>query len=150
MKVCVIYDTKKGSTEMIANWMRESIERKAEVRMMHVTKVDSLKDCDLVVIGSPIYYERPLKSVLKFLEQRQNELKGKKVAVFVVCMAGIFGHAGKTYAEKRYVGALIKRVPGKIIGTAIIRGWIRKPDFSQKVVVQKWIKELLKNLEVKS
>ncbi|NJE08555.1 hypothetical protein E3E31_08470 [Thermococcus sp. M39] len=150
MKACIIYDTKKGSTEMIANWMRESIERKAEVRMMRVNEVDSLKDCDLVVIGSPIYYERPLKGVLKFLEQNQDELRDKKIAVFVVCLAEIFGHVGKSYAKKRYVGDLIKRVPGKVIGTAVIRGWIRKPDFSQKAVVQKWIRELLKNLEVKS
>ena len=144
MKVCIVYDTRRGSTEMIANWMKEAIGDKAEAIVMHVNKVNDLKDCDLIVIGSPIYYERPLKSVLKFLEQHQDELRNKKVAVFVVCIAEIFGHAGKTYAEKRYVGALIKRVPGNIIGTAIVKGWIRKPDFSQKAVVQKWINELLK------
>ncbi|ADT84303.1 flavodoxin domain-containing protein [Thermococcus barophilus] len=150
MKVCIVYDTKRGSTGIIASWMGEAIKDVCDVRVMHIGEVNTLKDCDLIVIGSPIYYERPLKSVLEFLEQHQDELRNKKVAVFVVCIAEIFGHAGKAYAEKRYVGALIKRVPGKVIETAVIKGWIRKPNFSQKVVVQNWIKELLKNLEIKS
>ncbi|AIF70269.1 hypothetical protein PAP_09465 [Palaeococcus pacificus DY20341] len=142
-RICIVYDTKRGSTEMIVKWMEEAIKGKAEVKVMRVSEVDSLRGCNLVVIGSPIYYERPLKSVLKFLEEHRDELRDKKVAVFVVCLAELFGHFTKGYIEKYYLGPILKKVPAKVVKAGIMRGWLAKPDFNQKENIQKWINDVL-------
>jgi len=123
--------------------MEESVKGKAEVKVMRMSEVKSLENCGLVVIGSSIYYERPLKSVLKFLEEHRDELRGKKVAVFVVCLAELFGHFTKGYIEKHYLGPILKRVPEKVVKAGIMRGWPAKPDFNQKENVQKWINDVL-------
>jgi|Deesub1362B_J571_1020462.scaffolds.fasta_scaffold00031_32 menaquinone-dependent protoporphyrinogen oxidase len=141
--ICIIYDTKRGSTRQIVEWMGEAVKDR-EVKIMQVNEVKNLDKCNLVVIGSPIYYERPLKSVLRFLELNEEELRNKKIAVFIVCIAEIFGNIGREYAQKRYVGALLKRISGDVIKTGIIKGWFKNPDFSQKENAQKWIREVIK------
>ncbi|NJE13152.1 flavodoxin domain-containing protein [Thermococcus sp. LS2] len=60
MRVYIIYDTKRGSTEMIVKWMSDAIKDEADVRLMRVFEVDSLEECDFIIVRSPIYYERPL------------------------------------------------------------------------------------------
>ncbi len=41
---------------------------------------------DLIVIGSPIYEEHPLPSVVNFLVANRDRLSDKDVALFVVCV----------------------------------------------------------------
>lgn len=144
MKILITYDTKRGSTETIAGWMKEALEGKAEATVCRATENPSVEDFDLIIAGSPIYYERPLKSVVEFLKNNRESLKDKKVAIFVVCIAQLFGKPGKTYAEKNYLKSLTKLSPQEPISTLTVKGWLKKPALSQKPKIQKWILSLLK------
>ncbi len=61
MKACIIYDTIRGSTLYFAKWIKDELEKSGiETDVKKVNEVDSF-NYDLFIIGSPIYWERPLK-----------------------------------------------------------------------------------------
>ena len=77
MKVCIIYDTKRGSTTYFAKWIKEGFEEiKADldVDVKRVNEVENF-DYELFVIGSPIYWERPLKTLSIFFHPIAIDLK---------------------------------------------------------------------------
>lgn len=126
--------------------MREAVEGEARVRVLRVGEVDRLDECGLIVIGSPIYYERPLKSILEFLEKRRDELRDREVAVFIVCIANLFSRLAGGIVERveeYYIRQITGRIPGRIVKTGVIKGWLLKPDPKQKIRAQKWIREVL-------
>ena len=81
MRVLIAYDTKYGTTKTIAQWVAEGIGVDCDIK--NVSEIESC-DYDLIVIGSPIYTDEPLKSVSTFLKDKCDELKEKKVALFIV------------------------------------------------------------------
>jgi menaquinone-dependent protoporphyrinogen oxidase len=68
-------------------------------------------DYDLIVVGTPIYEERPMKSVRDFL--RREDLRNKRVALFVVCFAGVFGM--RNFMVRRYLEELRRLCAGTVI-----------------------------------
>jgi hypothetical protein len=66
---------------------------------------------DLIVAGSPIYGERPLESVLRFL--RRDDMRGHNIALFVVCYAGVFGM--RNFMVRRYLDELQAACRGHVI-----------------------------------
>ncbi len=78
----LVYDTKYGSTEVIARWISEEM---GDIVVKKCSEVESIDDYSFVVIGSPDYDDKPLKSVSEFIEKFRDELKEKKIAIFVVC-----------------------------------------------------------------
>lgn len=106
MKTLIVYDSKHGSTEKICNWIKEGI---GDADICKVNNVSSL-NYDLILVGSPIYFGKPLKSVTSFLENKRDELVDKKIIPFVVCL----------WNGKKYLSKLKKFIPniedGKIFG----------------------------------
>ncbi|NJE85175.1 hypothetical protein E3E23_04945 [Thermococcus sp. CX2] len=143
VRVCIIYDTKRGSTEKVAHWMAEAIRDVAEVKVARVTESPNVDDCDLVVIGAPIYYERPLPSVIEFIRSR-NGFDGKGVAVFILCIADKFGKLGKKYTEARYMRLMTEPIKGEIIAKRVFDGWILRENIDLRPLVQDWIKRVLR------
>ena len=78
----LVYDTKYGSTEVIARWISEGMKN---IEVKRASEVESINDYQLIIIGSPDYDDKPLKSISEFIEKFNNELKQKKIAIFVVC-----------------------------------------------------------------
>jgi menaquinone-dependent protoporphyrinogen oxidase len=78
----LVYDTKYGSTGIIAGWISEEMK---DIEVKKASEVTSIKDYSLIVIGSPDYDDKPLESISKFIEKFKEELKQKKIAIFVVC-----------------------------------------------------------------
>jgi len=68
MAICIIYDTRRGSTAKIVEWIVEALRHSGCGAITSRVNQALPTDCDLVMIGAPIYYERPLGSVLRFLE----------------------------------------------------------------------------------
>jgi menaquinone-dependent protoporphyrinogen IX oxidase len=81
MRALIAYDTKYGTTKTIAQWLAEGLG--VDCAIKNVSEVEHC-DYDLIVIGSPIYTDEPLKSVVTFLDDNCEELKEKNVALFVV------------------------------------------------------------------
>jgi len=143
MRICIIYDTKRGSTTFFANWLRETFQEAGI--SADVKKAAELEnfDYDLFIVGSPIYYEKPLKSIVNFLSANEEILQTKKLAVFVVCMAQLFGKTTKKYIKNRYLKSLEKKVSGTLLGKIAFRGWLKKPNYNEKKNVENWAKYLI-------
>jgi len=145
MKVCIIYDTKRGSTRQIARWMMEELEDLDNVKaeMKKPSEISGFGH-DLFIIGSPIYWEKPMKSVVDFLSSNQNNFKDKKVAIFVVCIAEIFGKGTEKYIKNHYLKPLEEKVSGSLIKSKNFKGWMRKPDCKQEKNVKEWTRGVIK------
>ncbi|MDK2782703.1 MAG: menaquinone-dependent protoporphyrinogen oxidase [Thermococcaceae archaeon] len=143
MRVCILYDSKHGTTEKVARAIKEAIEGYASVEAYKVHEITTLEDCELVIVGAPIYYERPLRSVLEFLEEHSDELKKKKVAIFVVCFAVAFGSFVRWHIQNYYIKPLKERIPGEIVGTLVLRGGIGNIGEGEIEKAKRWALKLL-------
>lgn len=94
MKISVIYDSKFGNTQKIAETIKDILEKKDEVKVIRVTdaKIEDINDADFVVIGSPThggYVSEATKVLLNLIPK--DSLKGKRIAVFDTSFA-MYGH----------------------------------------------------------
>lgn len=94
MKISVIYDSKFGNTQKIAETIKEILEKKNEVNVIRVTeaKIKDINSADLVVIGSPTHggnVSEATKVLLNMIPK--DSLKGKKVSAFDTSFA-LYGH----------------------------------------------------------
>ena len=78
----LVYDTKYGSTEIIARWISEEVKY---IEVKKPSEVKSIDEYSLIIIGSPDYDDEPLDSIKEFMGKFKDELKNKKIATFVVC-----------------------------------------------------------------
>lgn len=101
-RILIVYDTKGGSTGEIVQWIRDgAVSQGARVDIRSPGTVTSL-DYDLIVVGTPIYNDRPMRSVFHFL--MAGSLRKKPVALFIVCFAGIFGM--RNFMVRKYLDDL--------------------------------------------
>ncbi len=122
-RVLIIYDTRYGSTKTIAEWIAEgaaSIGHVA-VAVQNVAEADP-RDFDFIVIGSPIYEEHPLPSVVNFLAANRDHLNDKDVALFVVCVD--YGEVPKEELVHRYVADLQARAAGRVRAIEVFGGYL--------------------------
>ena len=80
MKIGIIYKSvHHGNTKRIAKVMADSLD--ADLLDLKDVKVDVVKDYDLIGFGSGIYYSKPHKELMKFVESLNN-VEDKKAFVF--------------------------------------------------------------------
>ncbi len=94
-KVIIIYDTRSGSTGMMAKAVEEGMKQAGgEVlsKRSVSAKADDLADIDAVVLGAPTYHHDLIGSMKTFLfEMEKADLKGKAGAAF-----GSYGWSGES------------------------------------------------------
>ncbi len=146
MRVCIVYESLRGSTGKVAKAMAEAVSERAEVRVVRASENPDVEDCDLVIVGTPIYYERPLPEVREFLLSK-NGLEGKPVAVFILCIADRFGKLGKRYTERRYLRMMTENIGGRIIAIKVLNGWILNENQKTVEGARDWIKRVLDAFE---
>lgn len=78
MKVLVVYFSRSGNTQKIAEAIFGEIESEKEIKK--IDEIDNLEEYDLVYAGFPIEGFGAPKNVKRFLE---NNCGGKKVALFI-------------------------------------------------------------------
>jgi len=140
VKAIIIYDSRRsrGATAQIVQAIAQTLGRygiQAEAAKPSQAKIE---DKELVVIGSPIYEERAMKTVTSYIEKNKEKLASKKVAVFIVCMAQLAGKPGKLYAEKHYLPQLAKRLAREPDAAAMFRGWLIRPNPETLSQAEKW------------
>ncbi len=145
IRILVAYDTKYGSTERIAQWIAEGIaECKTSETMVDVKNISHIVEInyECVVIGSPIYEEEPLNSVITFLETRRTSLENVKVALFVVC--GDYGHLPKDHLIDAYVKKLETHISGKVVAREVFGGYfdLAKLSDEDKRIIEDFSKVL--------
>ncbi len=117
-RVLIAYDTRYGSTERVAQWIAEGIAERGtndiSVDVKNVLHVTGLNH-DGVVIGSPIYDDELLNSVIAFLDAQSDTLEHVNIALFVVC-----GHYGALPKDK-LINMYVKKLEAHISGTVVAR-----------------------------
>jgi flavodoxin I len=93
-KAIIIYETRKGSTKLLAEAIREGMEQSGvKVLLKRIYEVDiaELTDCEGVILGSPTYNKDMIEAMKTFLfKLEQANLKGKVGASF-----GAYGWSGE-------------------------------------------------------
>jgi len=150
MNVAIVWDTKRENkaTHQMVLWLSEFLSNMGiHVETFRPAEFQN-QNFDLIVIGTPIYYEKPMKSILTFLESHKSDLKNKKIALFIL------GWANKSkrfdgYVKRKYIAPLIEKISGTIIEpVGRFRGWIRKLDNSQKEEIETWIQDILDQIAI--
>ncbi len=115
MKALIAYDTRYGTTEEVAHWLAEGLEADCDVR--NVADVTSL-NYDLIVVGSPMYTDEPLQSVVEFLHDHRASLSDKNLALFLVY--------DKLIASKlnAYEEMMREETPPNVLDLAIFGGYL--------------------------
>jgi flavodoxin len=83
MKALVVYDTKWGNTEKIANAIAMGLGKGIDVKKVATVKNDEIGELDLLVIGSPVLGGRPTKALQEFMKAISKTSGSKmKIAAF--------------------------------------------------------------------
>jgi flavodoxin I len=68
MKALIVYDSAYGNTETVARAIAESLGSDAQVRHVRDVGVQDVRQCDLLIVGSPTQAGRPTRPVQEFIE----------------------------------------------------------------------------------
>ena len=119
MKVLIVYDTKYGNTEKVANLIAEGItsveENEVKVKKVKDVKLKEEASFDLILIGSPNHFGRHIGSIKKFINKLPNsQLKVNAYAVFDTYITADFEKAVKKMEEQisEVMPSLTKASPG--------------------------------------
>jgi menaquinone-dependent protoporphyrinogen IX oxidase len=127
-KALIVYDTRYGATEQIANWIAEGIN---DADLQHVDDVQGL-NYDLIVVGCPIYNETPSARIIHFLDKNRDFLKNRKVALFTVSVPfDMTPDRAKRFAGQKDVKTLFEHVAGTVIASKAFLGKIDLKEMSE-------------------
>ncbi len=125
MHVLIVYDSRRraGATRVVARCIARALERLGVEAIVCRARdsCPSPRGFDLVVVGTPIYCERPMRSVLKFIGENEG-LKGLRVAVFITCLAthNRIPSLIRNIIARVYLGSVVKHVNGKLVASMVV------------------------------
>lgn len=113
MKVSIIYSSRTGGTERVANLIEEGVKRVdgIEVKSMNLREEsqidkDFINNCDAIIFGTPTYYANISWEMKKwFDESKEYNLEGKLGAAFATANCRYCSsYNSKSSYGKRYDG----------------------------------------------
>lgn len=86
MKTLIIYASKHGSAETCSKLLKGKLT--GEVNVVNIKKdtIPDLASFDKIIIGGSIYVGKIQKEISSFCSKNLNELKKKKLGLFICCM----------------------------------------------------------------
>ncbi len=127
-RALVVYDTKYGATEQIANWIAEGIN---DADLRRIGDVTSL-NYDLIIVGCPVYNEMPSGRIIQFLDDNRDVMKNRKVALFTVSVPfDMTPDRAKRFAGQKDVKPLFEHVAGTVIASKAFLGKIDLGEMSE-------------------
>ena len=103
MKILVAYATKHGSTAEVAEFIGQVFrEHDIDTTVAAADQVQSVKDYDAFVLGSPVYASLWLTEMSQFLERFEKELSQKPVYYWMNCIR-VLEPGGREHAVAEYV-----------------------------------------------
>ena len=149
MRALIIYDSRReaGATRTVAECVANTL-RKGGIEATLCRARDPCpnpRNFDLVVVGTPIYYERPMRSVLEFID-RNDGLRGLKVVVFITCFAASkkIPSLIRNAVVRKYLNSVLKHVKGEVVAFKAFKGWVRGPDLGMLGECTEWSEALAK------
>jgi len=149
LRALIIHDSKReaGATHAIAECIANALREDGVEATLCRPKdpCPNPRNFDLIVVGTPIYYERPMRSVLEFID-RSDGLGGLKVAVFITCFAASKKIPApiRNAVIGRYLNSVLKHVKGEVVASKAFKGWLRDPGPSVLKECAEWGKTLVK------
>jgi len=151
MKIAILYGTKYGTTEKIAELISKSIEnhnkdntKSIDVELVNLKeKKDINLDYDVLIIGSSVYMGKIRKEVKNFLKKYKNTLVEKDFALFI-CGAN----------EVEGIKQIDKIFPSEIVNHTIATGFLGgefnfdKMNFFERKIAQMIIKGADKEFKI--
>ncbi|MGM0376087.1 MAG: flavodoxin domain-containing protein [Bacteroidota bacterium] len=86
MKTAIIYTTKHGTTEKVAQMIQEGLNNETELINLRKSKKIDLKPFEKIIIGSSIHTGKIPKKLHKFLVKNMDILLEKPLGLFLCCM----------------------------------------------------------------
>lgn len=127
-RALIVYDTRYGATEQIANWIAEGIN---DADIQYADAVQGL-NYDLIVVGCPVYNERPSARIIRFLDKNKDFLKNRKLALFTVSVPfDMTPERAKKFAGQKDVKSLFDHVAGTVIASKAFLGRIELKEMSE-------------------
>jgi menaquinone-dependent protoporphyrinogen IX oxidase len=127
-RALIVYDTRYGATEQIANWIAEGIN---DADLRHVDDAQGL-NYDLIVVGCPVYNEMPSARIIRFLDKNKEFLKNRKLALFSVSVPfDMTPDRAKRFAGQKDVKPLFDHVTGMVISSKAFLGKIDLKEMSE-------------------
>ena len=142
MRVLIAYGSRWGSTEEIADRLAGFLgEEGVEADLLDVKKDrrwPSLEGYDGVMVGSSVKVTKWMREPLQFLRRKADELRGKKVALFVSCMSMLTDpdHARTDLLEKVAESTGVEAVLMEAFGPVIDMGPGSRMGFLDKKIAQ--------------
>ena len=116
----VAYASRYGSTAEVAAAIGRTLgEAGHQVEVRHVDEVDDVADYGLVVVGSPIRYDRWMPDAAEFVRRHRGQLATSPTAFFFTCLAASQPGAAATQATDRYeqrICAIAPEVEPRAVG----------------------------------
>jgi len=144
----LVYDTKYGSTEVLARWISEEMK---DIEIKKCSEVESINDYSLIIIGSPDYDDKPLQGISEFMQKFSRDLKQKKIAIFVVCNdIEETNYQGKEIGGKFNLDILKRKLPNENIVLEEVLGGVFNPkilDEQDQERIVKFFNEIGKPLK---
>lgn len=124
MKTLIITASRYGSTEQIGRWIAERLRYEGlDVSQIKAEEAASVKDYELIIMGSGIYSHSVLPELKSFIEQNLSDLKSKKNVLFGVAMktTPIF-YKGKIHGGIEHLIPQIEAINGSVIHADMLHG----------------------------
>lgn len=86
MKTALIYTSKYGTTDQVAQYIQSKIN--CDIYNLLVVKPPDIEHYDRVIIGGSIYYGNIHKKLSNFIDNALPDLVTKKISLFLVCLLG--------------------------------------------------------------
>ncbi|MCL2157566.1 MAG: hypothetical protein FWH54_06055 [Methanobrevibacter sp.] len=151
MKIAILYGTKYGTTEKVAELIFKSIEnhnkdnsKSIDVQIINLKeKKDISLDFDVLIIGSSVYMGRIRKELKKFLKNNKNTLTEKPLALFI---CGVNEEDGIKQINKTFPSEIVSHS----IATAFLGGELNldKMGFLDRKIAQSIIKGSKKEFKI--
>ncbi len=133
MKTLILYITKHGCTEKIANMLKNKIGEGVHVRNLRTDYSIDLNQYDTIIIGSSIHIGIIQRRMQKFCKENKEILLQKRLGLFISCM-----YEGEV-AQKQLAEAYPIELQKHSLATEILGGEFNfeKMNLLDKVIVKK-------------
>ena len=115
-RIAIIYYTKSGNTEKMADLISEGVQKdenvKGEVYKVQEFPIDKTKEYDALIVGSPTYYGTMAYEIKKFLDET------------VAVHGSLAGKVGGAFASAMNIGGGNETTVLSIIQAMLIHGMI--------------------------
>lgn len=134
MSTLIVFASKHGCTEKCANLLSKELKDKVDIVNLKTSKDVSISQYDKVIIGGSIYIGKIQKEVTAFCSKNLENLKGKKIGLFIC--AGM--------KEEDEINKKISEVfPSELLEVAVVKKhlggeyYFDKMNFFERFIVKK-------------